>query len=109
MNVLVTGANSFIGKNLVVALKSQKCTTVFEYDLDTDLALLDEYCKQADFVFHLAGVNRPKEQSEFIEGNLGFTSKLLETLEKHNNTCPVMISSSIQATLDNPYGQSKKA
>jgi UDP-2-acetamido-2,6-beta-L-arabino-hexul-4-ose reductase len=60
-------------------------------------------------VFHLAGVNRPKEQSEFIEGNLGFTSKLLETLEKHNNTCPVMISSSIQATLDNPYGQSKKA
>jgi UDP-2-acetamido-2,6-beta-L-arabino-hexul-4-ose reductase len=82
---------------------------VFEYDLDTDLALLDEYCKQADFVFHLAGVNRPKEQSEFIEGNLGFTSKLLETLEKHNNTCPVMISSSIQATLDNPYGQSKKA
>jgi UDP-2-acetamido-2,6-beta-L-arabino-hexul-4-ose reductase len=109
MNVLVTGANGFIGKNLVVALKSQKCTTVFEYDLDTDLALLDEYCKQADFVFHLAGVNRPKEQSEFIEGNLGFTSKLLETLEKHNNTCPVMISSSIQATLDNPYGQSKKA
>lgn len=109
MNVLVTGAKGFIGKNLVVALKSQKCTTVFEYDLDTDLALLDEYCKQADFVFHLAGVNRPKEQSEFIEGNLGFTSKLLETLEKHNNTCPVMISSSIQATLDNPYGQSKKA
>lgn len=109
MNVLVTGAKGFIGKNLVVALKSQKCTTVFEYGLDTDLALLDEYCKQADFVFHLAGVNRPKEQSEFIEGNLGFTSKLLETLEKHNNTCPVMISSSIQATLDNPYGQSKKA
>jgi UDP-2-acetamido-2,6-beta-L-arabino-hexul-4-ose reductase len=109
MNVLVTGARGFIGTNLVVALESQRCATVFEYDVDTDPAMLDEYCKRADFVFHLAGVNRPKEQSEYMVGNFGFTSTLLSTLKKHNNTCPVMISSSIQATFDNPYGKSKKA
>ena len=71
--------------------------------------MLDEYCRECDFVFHLAGVNRPKETSEFMEGNFGFTSTLLDTLKKYNNTCPVMISSSIQAALDNPYGLSKKA
>lgn len=119
MNILVTGAKGFVGKNLVAALnniKSGKDRTrnieiakVLEYDIDTDISLLDEYCAECDFVFHLAGVNRPKEQSEFMEGNFGFTSELLNTLKKHNNRCPVMISSSIQAALENPYGLSKKA
>jgi len=109
MKILITGAKGFIGKNLVAELKNRKSLDIFEYDIETDPTLLDEYCKKADFVFHLAGVNRPKDQSEFMEGNFGFTSALLNTLKKHNNTCPVMISSSIQAILDNPYGMSKKA
>lgn len=120
MKILVTGAKGFMGKNLVAELnniKEGKAKTyrlsshlsIFEYDLDTAPALLDTYCKEADFVFHLAGVNRPKEQSEFMEGNFGFTSTLLDTLKKYNNNCPVMLSSSIQAELDNPYGHSKKA
>ncbi len=109
MKILVTGANGFIGKNLVAELRNRKYDNIFEYDRDTDPSLLDEYCKEADFVFHLAGVNRPKERSEFMEGNFGFTSDLLDSLKKHNNTCPVMISSSIQAELNNPYGESKKA
>ena len=109
MKILVTGAKGFIGKNLIAELKNRKYDNIFEYDRDTDSSLLEEYCKEADFVFHLAGVNRPKEQSEFMEGNFGFTSDLLDSLKKHNNTCPVMISSSIQAELDNPYGESKKA
>lgn len=109
MKILVTGAKGFIGKNLIAELRNRKYTDIFEYDRDRDPSLLDEYCKEADFVFHLAGVNRPKEQSEFMEGNFGFTSDLLGSLKKHNNTCPVMISSSIQAELDNPYGKSKKA
>lgn len=109
MKILVTGAKGFIGKNLIAELRNRKYTEIFEYDRDTDSSLLDEYCKEADFVFHLAGVNRPKEQSEFMEGNFGFTSDLLDSLKKNNNTCPVMISSSIQAELDNPYGESKKA
>ena len=109
MKILITGARGFIGKNLVAELRNRKYTDVFEYDTGTDSALLNEYCRKADFVFHLAGVNRPKEQTGFMEGNLGFTSELLYTLKKHNNTCPVMISSSIQAELDNPYGKSKKA
>src|SRR5690554_341133 len=109
MKILVTGAKGFIGKNLIAELRNRKYTEIFEYDRDTDPSLLDEYCKEAGFVFHLAGVNRPKEQSEFMEGNFGFTSDLLDSLKKHNNTCPVMISSSIQAELDNPYGESKKA
>jgi UDP-2-acetamido-2,6-beta-L-arabino-hexul-4-ose reductase len=109
MKILVTGAKGFIGKNLIAELRNIKYDYIFEYDRDTDPSLLDEYCKEADFVFHLAGVNRPKEQSEFMEGNFGFTSDLLNSLKKHNNTCPVMISSSIQAELDNPYGESKKA
>lgn len=109
MKILVTGAKGFIGKNLIAELRNGKYDDIFEYDRDTDSSLLDGFCKEADFVFHLAGVNRPKEQSEFMEGNFGFTSDLLNSLKKHNNTCPVMISSSVQAELDNPYGESKKA
>ena len=109
MKILVTGANGFIGKNLIAELKNRKYTDIYEYDQHTDSSLLDDYCRETDFVFHLAGVNRPKLQSEFMEGNFGFTSNLLDTLKKYNNTSPVMISSSIQAELDNPYGESKKA
>ena len=109
MKILVTGAKGFIGKNLIAELKNRKYDDIFEFDRDTEPSLLDDYCKESDFVFHLAGVNRPKEQTEFMEGNFGFTSELLESLKKYNNTCPVMISSSIQAELNNPYGESKKA
>lgn len=109
MKVLVTGAKGFIGKNLIAELKNRKYDDIFEFDRNTEPSLLDDYCKEADFVFHLAGVNRPKEQTEFMEGNFGFTSDLLGSLKKHKNTCPVMISSSIQAEFDNPYGESKKA
>jgi UDP-2-acetamido-2,6-beta-L-arabino-hexul-4-ose reductase len=120
MNILITGAKGFVGKNLITELRNikegkaknysiQTDLELFEYDIDTDPSLLDLYCKDADFVFHLAGVNRPKDQAEFMEGNYGFTSTLLDTLRKYNNNCPVMISSSIQAALDNPYGKSKKA
>lgn len=109
MKILVTGAKGFIGKNLISELKNRKYQDIFEYDKDSDPSVLEKYCKETEFVFHLAGVNRPKEQSEFMEGNYGFTSYLLNTLKKHNNTSPVMISSSIQADLDNPYGESKKA
>ena len=121
MNILVTGAKGFIGRNLVSQLhniQSGKARNypvlgtelkVFEYDMDSDLAELDVYCKKADFVFNLAGVNRPKDQSEFMKGNFGFASLLLDTLKKHGNACPVMISSSTQAALDNPYGESKRA
>ena len=119
MNILVTGANGFIGKNLCAELKNIRdgkdrsfgeisIGEIFEYDIDSDPKLLDEYCRNANFVFNLAGVNRPKMQNEFMEGNFGFANTLLNTLKKHNNTCPVMISSSAQATLDNPYGVSKK-
>ena len=116
MNILITGSNGFVGKNLVANLyciKDEKNRTrdltideIFEYDIDTEESLLDTYCEKADFVFNLAGVNRPKEQSEFMDGNFGFASKLLDTLKKHHNTCPVMLSSSIQATLIGRYGQS---
>lgn len=109
MKILVTGANGFIGKNLIAELRNRNYNDIFEYSRETDPSLLDKYCKEADFVFHLAGVNRPKDQFEFMDGNYGFTLKLLELLTKHHNTCPIMISSSIQAKLDNPYGISKKA
>ncbi len=121
MNVLITGAKGFIGRNLVSQLRNIQAgkaksyhvlgegLNVFEYDVDSDLRKLDTYCKDADFVFNLAGVNRPKEQTEFMMGNFGFASILLEMLKKYGNTCPVMISSSIQAALDNPYGESKRA
>ena len=117
MNILVTGAKGFVGKNLCAALKNIKNgkdrtrTTlhigeIFEYDLDTSPDLLDEYCKKVDFVFHLAGVNRPKEQNEFMSGNYRFSAVLLYTLKKVHNACPVMLSSSVQATLIGRYGES---
>lgn len=120
MNILITGANGFVGKNLVAALENirdgkdktfslSSDLDIFEYDINSSNEQLEEYCQKADFVFNLAGVNRPENESEFIEGNFGFASKLLETLKKYNNKCPVMNSSSIQAALDNPYGKSKKA
>ena len=109
MKILVTGSRGFIGSNLISELSHRHDHTIFEYDTYTDPLLLNEYCKKADFVFHLAGINRPKEQSEFMEGNFGLTSILLNTLKKHHNKCPVMMASSIQAKLPNPYGKSKKA
>ena len=120
MKVLVTGAHGFVGKNLCATLYNiaagkdrsygiDSAIEVYEYDLDTDPALLDTYCSDCDFVFHLAGVNRPQDPAEFMSGNFGFTSTLLETLRRYGNTCPVMISSSIQATRDIPYGESKRA
>lgn len=109
MKILITGAEGFIGKNLVAELKNRKYNSIFEYDRGTDPSLLDIYCEEADFVFHLAGVNRPTDQSEFMIGNFGFTSDLLNSLKRHGNTCPVMLSSSIQAKQNNFYGESKKA
>jgi len=109
MNILVTGAKGFIGKNLIVELRNRNYTEIYEYDIDTAPEKLNQYCKSADFVFHLAGVNRPKDKTEFMAGNYGFTSTLLDTLKRYKNTCPVMISSSIQAAAANPYGESKKA
>ena len=124
MNILITGANGFVGKNLAAALtniKENKDRThpnicidkLYLYDIDSSAELLEEACQNADFVFNLAGVNRPKTQEEFMQGNFGFASKLLDTLKRHKNTCPVMLASSLQATLigryDNEYGRSKKA
>ncbi len=109
MKILVTGAKGFIGKNLIAELKNKGYKEILEYDADTNPELLDKYCKESDFIYHLAGVNRPKVQEEFMEGNFGFTSILLDTLKKYKNNCPIMISSSIQAELDNPYGRSKRA
>lgn len=109
MKVLITGANGFVGKNLCARLEYEDSVEILPFDLDTEKEKLEEYAKQCDFVFHLAGVNRPEDPEEFQRGNFGFTSELLECLEKYNNRCPVMLSSSIQAELDNPYGKSKKA
>ncbi|WP_077302649.1 capsular polysaccharide biosynthesis protein CapF [Virgibacillus pantothenticus] len=109
MNILVTGANGFIARNLIVELKNKGYTNIFEYTKETDIGLLNEYCQKAAFVFHLAGINRPKNATEFMKGNYGFTEQLLETLKKHSNHCPIMLSSSTQAKLSNPYGLSKKA
>lgn len=124
MNILVTGSNGFVGRNLVENLKNirdgkdrtrpeLKIDEIYEYDIDNTEAELDQFCSDCNFVFNLAGVNRPKEQAEFMQGNFSFASTLLDTLKKHKNPCPVMLSSSIQATLigryDSEYGRSKKA
>ena len=125
MKILVTGAKGFVGKNLCATLMNIKSgkdrrfpelqiEEVYEYDLDSTQAELDAWCKEADFVFNLAGVNRPQNQEEFMQGNFGFASTLLDTLKKYNNRCPVMLSSSQQASLtgrfgNSEYGRSKKA
>lgn len=109
MRILVTGSSGFVGKNLIAELRSKGYEDLYLYDIDTDPKFLDSYTKDCEFVFHLAGVNRPKDQEEFMQGNFGFTDTLLASLRKNNNTCPVLITSSIQAELDNPYGRSKKA
>jgi len=125
MNILITGAAGFVGKNLTAALQNIRdgkdrtrpeleIGELYLYDLDSPASLLEEGCRKADFVFNLAGVNRPQNQEEFMQGNFGFASTLLDTLKKHGNTCPVMLSSSIQATLvgryaGGEYGKSKKA
>ena len=125
MNILITGAAGFVGKNLTAALECIRdgrdkthpglgVGELYLYDIDSDPALLETACQKADFVFNLAGVNRPKNQEEFMQGNFGFASTLLDTLKKYHNTCPVMLSSSIQATMvgryaGSEYGKSKKA
>ena len=125
MKILVTGAKGFVGKNLCAELRNIKdgksrcwgdlvVDEVFEYDVDSTSEELDEWCKECDFVFNLAGVNRPQNQKEFMEGNFGFASTLLDALKRHGNVCPVMLSSSQQASLtgrfgDSEYGRSKKA
>lgn len=109
MKILVTGAKGFLGKNLIADLKNRGYKDIMEFDIDTDKSMLDKYSGECNFVFHLAGVNRPKDEKEFMEGNFGFTSELLDLLKKHNNKAAVLITSSIQAERDNPYGRSKKA
>lgn len=124
VNILVTGSKGFVGQNLVASLKNIQqnkdrtrnisIDNIYKYDIDTDVSLLDEYCKDCDFVFNLAGVNRPKDNKEFMEGNFGFASTLLDTLKQYNNKAPIMLSSSIQATLlgryaGSDYGKSKLA
>lgn len=125
MNILITGAAGFVGKNLTAALKNLRdgkdrtrqgltIAEIYEYDLDTDPARLVEYCQRADFVFHLAGVNRPRNNADFMTGNFGFSSRLLDTLKSCGNTCPVMLASSAQASLlgryaGSEYGKSKLA
>lgn len=109
MKILVTGANGFVGKNLVAELKNKGYKEIFEVTRETDVSLLEQYTKECDFVFHLAGVNRPIDEKEFMEGNAEFTNTLLALLKEYDNKAPVLITSSIQAEKDNLYGKSKKA
>ena len=109
MKILITGAKGFVGKNMIAELRNQGYHDLLEFDVETDPELLDNFTRECSFVFHLAGVNRPKEQSEFMTGNFGFTSLLLDKLKHNQNKAPILITSSTQAALDNPYGQSKKA
>lgn len=109
MKILITGSKGFIGKNLIAELRNRKYTDILEFDLDTDMERLDEYTEKCEFVFHLAGINRPQDEKEFMEGNYGSATLLLDKLKKHGNRSPVLITSSIQAEMDNPYGISKKA
>ena len=109
MKILITGAKGFLGRNLVAELSRQDNIELFEYDLDTPSELLEEWTNEVEFVFHLAGVNRPENQEDFMKGNFGFTSELLDLLKKNNNKSPIVLSSSIQATRENEYGRSKKA
>lgn len=109
MKILVTGANGFVGKNLICELKNRGFEDIYKYDIDSSKDDLKSFCKDCEFVFHLAGVNRPKDEKEFMEGNFGFTSELLKELKANNNKAPILITSSTQASLDNPYGKSKKA
>ncbi len=109
MKILVTGAKGFIGRNLTERLRNIGAADIYEYDKDSPEGSLEDFCRGCDFVFHLAGVNRPERVEEFQEGNFGFTSELLRLLEKNHNRCPIMLSSSMQAELDNPYGKSKLA
>ncbi|MGG0283587.1 NAD-dependent epimerase/dehydratase family protein [Peribacillus butanolivorans] len=109
MKILVTGANGFVGKNLIAELNNKGYEDILKVTRETESSLLDTYTKECDFVFHLAGVNRPDDEKEFMQGNFHFTLELLELLKKHNNKSPMLITSSIQAEKDNPYGRSKKA
>lgn len=109
MNILVTGAKGFLGKNLVAELRNRGYNNIFEFTRECDFKLLERYTRECDFVFHLAGVNRPEDESEFMKGNAEFTSQLLELLKKNRSKAPVLMTSSIQAEIDNPYGRSKRA
>lgn len=108
MKILVTGARGFIGKNLIAELKNLGYEDIFQFNRDTDWNLLDKYTNECDFVFHLAGVNRPEREEDFMKGNANFTSQLLDLLKKNNNKTPILMTSSIQAEQNNPYGESKR-
>lgn len=109
MKILVTGSNGFVGKNLVAELRNRGYNEIFECDINTTSEELMQYTQECEFIFHLAGVNRPEKEEDFMKGNFGFTSVLLNNLKENNNKSPILITSSIQAELDNPYGKSKKA
>ena len=109
MKILITGSEGFVGKNLVTELKNRNYHDLYLFDKDNTMSELEEWTKNAEFIFHLAGVNRPENEEEFMEGNADLTSQLTKFLVENKNRAPIMISSSIQAEKDNPYGRSKKA